>query len=416
MSRTEARRWLFLGLAAFALRAGAAVLTEYKPLFPAYYYNDAVFIEGIAWDMAQTWRSGVMYRSPYSTAQRAHAAALALPYAVVGRRPFVNKLINVFLGSVSVVLLGLAFRSLVSDDAAFAAAALVAAWPSHVFYTSQNFKESPALLFAFGALALLLPSLRLGAKPAPSRVAAGAIFLAFAGLLRSYVLVVLASSLAIGAALACRKIAGRKAAALTLAAALASLALYRGAEFAVFRRLISVPDGLPQVIAPAAGPAVEQPGRAPSPWTPAGIGRRRAASQYSDRAYAVGMGREVGTQIEPDARLETWLDLGLFLPRAAFQVLFMPLPGLYPMDGKLGRWLAAGENVALLLLAAIALPGLLRTRHGPPSAAVLAFFLIMLAGSALLEFDLGSSSRHKLLYLPMLFPFAAEELLRRRRA
>jgi len=416
VSRTEARRWLILGLAAFALRAGAAVVTEYNPLFPAYYYNDAVFVENMAWDMAQTWRSGAMYRSPYSTAQRAHAAALALPYAVVGRRPFVNKLINVLLGSASVVLLGLAFRSLVSDEAAFAAAAFVAAWPSHVFYTSQNFKESPTLLLAFGALALLLPSLRAGAKPALSRVASGAVLLALAGLLRSYVLLVLAACLAIGAAFACRQKEGRKAAAFALAAVLASLALYRGAEFAVFRRLIAVPDGSPQVIAPLARPAVEQTGRVPAPWTPAGIGRRRAASQYSDRAYAVGMGREVGTQIEPDVRLETWLDLGLFLPRAAFQVLFMPLPGLYPMDGKLGRWLAAGENVVLVLLAAAALLGLTRTRLGPPSAAVLVFFLIMTAGSALLEFDLGSTSRHKLLYLPMLFPFAAEELLRRKRA
>lgn len=405
-----------MGLAAFAVRTGAAILTEYKPLFPAYYYNDAVFVERMAWDMAQTWRSGALYRSPYSTAQRAHAAALALPYAVVGRRPFVNKMINVFLGSASVVLLGLAFRSLVSDKAAFAAAAFVAAWPSHVFYTSQNFKESPTLLLAFGALALLLPSLSPGAKPALSRVAAGAFLLALAGLLRSYVLFVLAASLATGAALACRQKAGRKAAGLALAAVLASLALYRGAEFAVFRRLIAVPEGLPQVIAPLSRPAVEATGPAPAPWTPAGIGRRRAASQYSDRAYAVGMGREVGTQIEPDARLETWLDLGLFLPRAAFQVLFMPLPGLYPMDGKLGRWLAAGENVVLLLVAAIAAAALRRTRLGPPSAAALAFFLIMTGGSALLEFDLGSTSRHKLLYLPMLFPFAAEEVLRRKRA
>ena len=36
----------------------------------------------------------------------------------------------------------------------------------------------------------------------------------------------------------------------------------------------------------------------------------------------------------------------------------------------------------------------------------------MAAGAALLEPDLGSATRHKLLYLPMLFPFAVEELLR----
>jgi hypothetical protein len=47
--------------------------------------------------------------------------------------------------------------------------------------------------------------------------------------------------------------------------------------------------------------------------------------------------------------------------------------------------------------------------------ASVADFLAMTAGSALMEFDLGSASRHKLLYLPMLFPFAAEEIIRRRR-
>ena len=32
--------------------------------------------------------------------------------------------------------------------------------------------------------------------------------------------------------------------------------------------------------------------------------------------------------------------------------------------------------------------------------------------AALLEYDLGSAGRHQLMYLPMLFPFAAEEILR----
>ena len=46
-----------------------------------------------------------------------------------------------------------------------------------------------------------------------------------------------------------------------------------------------------------------------------------------------------------------------------------------------------------------------------------AFFAAMAAGASLLEFDLGSAGRHKLLYVPMLFPFAAEQarrLLQRR--
>ena len=82
------------------------------------------------------------------------------------------------------------------------------------------------------------------------------------------------------------------------------------------------------------------------------------------------------------------------------------------MDGKIGRWAAAAENAALLLLALFAAAGAARGRKTPARLGLLAFFAVMTAGSALLEFDLGSAGRHKLLYLPMLFPFAAEETLR----
>lgn len=416
MSRTEARRWLALGLAALVLRAGAALLTEYKPIFPAYYYHDAAFVENIAWDMAQTWRAGHAFRTAYSPAQRVHALMMAVPYYAIGRRPLANKLINAALGAAAAVLLGLAFRALVSPDAAFLAAGLVAVWPSHAFYTSQNFKEAPTLAFAFGGIALLLPSLAPDAKPAPGRAAGALILLCLAGLLRSYVLIVLCAAFSLGALLAVRRGSGRAAALLTLAVVLAAPFVSRTAERYIVERLLATPEGAPSVLPPMATLQADR-GPAPAIWTPAGIGRRRAQGQASDRAYAEkAMGREVATQIEPDARLETWADLGAFLPRAGFQVLFMPLPFFYPMDGKPGRWFAALENVVLLTIAACAILGLARRRPSPAAVAVLAFFLAMAAGSALMEFDLGSASRHKLLYLPMLFPFAAEELLRRRRA
>ena len=402
-----------LGLAAFILRAGVAALTEWKPIFPAYYYHDATFVERMAWDMAETWRSGKAYQSPYSPGQRAHAALLAVPYVAVGRRPLVNKLINSMLGAGAVVLLGLAFRPAFSERAAFGAAALAAAWPSHAFYTSQLFKEAPTLALVYGALALLLPMLEPGAKPAPGRAAAAAALLAAAGLLRAYVPAVLVCALALGVCLALRRASGRAAALFALFALLATPVAYFAAESFMFGRLIAVPKGVPAALPPLA-PLAQGP--VPAPWTPAGLGRRRAQGQASDRAYAHNsMGRDIASQIEPDARLETWLDLARFMPGAAFQVLFMPLPGLYPMQGKAGRWLAALENIFLLALAAAAAAGLARRPLTPARFALLAFFLAMTAGSAIMEFDLGSASRHKLLYLPMLFPFAAEELLSRKR-
>lgn len=416
MSRTELKRWVALGLTAFALRAGIAVLTEYKPLFPDYYYHDAVFVERIAWDMAQTWRNGVAYATSYSPPQRAHAAVLALPYVLIGRHPLVNKLLNSALGAAALALFGLAVRPLFGEKHALTAAALVAVWPSHAFYTSQNFKESPTLFLIYGAFAALTALLASRSKPTLKALVAGGVLLALTGLLRRYVLVVAAASFACGALLRLRDRETRTAGALILLTVLAAPLIYRAPAYLLFERMIRTPPQYAETLPPMA-PIVSENGPAPSRWSPAGISLRRAQGQASDRAYAQkSMGREVSTQILPDARFDTWAGFAWFMARAEWQVLFMPLPGLYPMEGKPGRWAAAAENVLLLLLALSAAAGALRARPSPARTVFLAFFLLMAAGSAAFEFDLGSASRHKLLYFPMLFPFAVEELSRWRRA
>lgn len=405
MSRTDVRRWLLLGAAAFLLRAAAAVVTEFFPMFPAYYYQDAVAAETLAAEWNGARAQGVPFTAALSSPQRAHAALVAAPFLIFGPRRLPAKLLIAALGAASVVLLGLVFLAAAPHNAALLAAGLAAAWPSHVFYTSQNFKEAPVFAFLFGALALLL-------GPVTTARAAGAVaLLLLAGALRPAALSVAFVALTLGAAWAARSRQKRPRAALMACAALAACLLHHGVTTPAVDRLIPLPA--PTEASPSAIPAPSS-----SAWTPAGLSRRRAERQESDRAFALkSAGREIATQIHPDARFSTWLDVALFLPPAAFAVLFQPLPGLYPMDGKLGRRLAACENLLLLLLSALAIRGLLRRREWtPPVVTLLSFFALLTAGSALLEFDLGGAGRHKLLYLPMLFPFAAEELLRRRRA
>lgn len=421
MSRTDGRRWLLLGLAALALRAGAAILTEHRPLFPSYYYHDAAFAERLGSETAVAWSQGLANKLYYSPGQRLHAALIAAPYMLVGRRPLVPKLINSALGAAAVVLLGLAFATAFDRRAAFAAAAAVAVWPSHVFYTSQNFKESYVFVAVFGGLALLVKALE--GRPRATLAAGSFALFMLAGLLRSYLLLILCVAAAAGALWRLAAARGRdRAAALILAGALCAPVLHRTFSSLVFNGLLPMPTIAAQgdvVLFPKTPifvpEAVDLEGRRHHPLSPRGISEFRRLRQYHDRVYAMNVTRrEIATQIFPDARFDSYAGLTVFLPKAAFHVLFMPLPGLYPMDGKLGRVLASAENVLLLLVAALAALGVRSVGLSPSRAALLAFFALMTAGSALLEFDLGSASRHKLLYLPLLFPFAARALLRER--
>jgi hypothetical protein len=146
----------------------------------------------------------------------------------------------------------------------------------------------------------------------------------------------------------------------------------------------------------------------PQGWSPAWITNLRKARQERDDQYSLRkFDREVASQIFRGVEFRTWLDVAAFLPKAAFTVLFMPLPGLYPIEGSLGRTLACAENLAVLAACLLAFLGVWRQGRSPERSALAAFFLIVWMASALTEVDLGSATRHRLLYLPFLLPFAA---------
>ena len=146
------------------------------------------------------------------------------------------------------------------------------------------------------------------------------------------------------------------------------------------------------------------------PYSPRGLSEfRRWRLRYDRENSLLFYKREISTQLFPDERMESWLEVLLFIPKASFHVLFMPLPGLYPLEGKLGRILASLENLGLLAIFVLALISAVRCDLEPRRLGLLLFFALTTAASALLEFDLGGAGRHKLMYLPMLFPFAVEE-------
>ncbi|HXS99793.1 MAG TPA: hypothetical protein VN915_03910 [Elusimicrobiota bacterium] len=425
MSWIKRRPLLAIAALAFAVRAASAVVTEFKPIFPAYYYTDAKSAHEEALAGLAAVRAGQPIALEGNLSHRLHILMTIGVYRALGPSELGIKLFNAAVGAAGIAALAGAFGYLFTPAAALAAGAALALWPSDAFYTSQNLKESPTLALAFIGLLAAFP---LGLRPplaAPRRSALAALLfcsLVGVGLLRSYILLCMAGALIAAFALEARSPELRSRSLRVVAVSALAMALYPVFSHALYAGLQrsgeagtrSAPDNariqpslIPETISDNTRITVYRP------TSPEGLSAFRHTRQFNDRRFAWNAaGREIGTQIFPDVIFHSWLDVLLYLPKGAFYVLFMPLPGLYPMDGKLGRIAAAAENLILLAFACLAAAGFWRGPKNAGRVSLILFFAGMTIGSALLEFDLGSAARHKLLYLPMLFPFAAEELLR----
>lgn len=416
MSRISGRRLLALGALAFLLRGGISYATSVRQIFPDYYYADATALDEWAKETIAARNKGEAGPAVGAPSHRLQIALLTAVYSTFGYSPLAAKFLHAAAGAVSCVLLAAAVAPLFGPACALASGGLLALWPSAVFGSSQIMKDPLVALLAYAALWALLPLLgRARLEGTQARAASGAAALVLAAFFRSYVMLVL--SAAIGAAALWSLKRGSPGARAALAAAILAPALYLGLTRALFNRH---PAGradssmqvnvIPQTYDPSQRRFVV-------PLSPQGITDFRVVRQTEDQKWsAYHSHREIATQIYPNARFNSWLSLAMFVPKASFHVLFMPFPGLYPIDGKLARAGAAMENLFLLFLMAAALAGIRRLPLDPARTALLAVFLFMSVGSALLEFDLGSSTRHKAFYFPLLFPFAAGALLGPRRA
>ena len=403
--------WLALALLAFAVRAGVAILTEHKPIFPSHYYNDARSADSHGSEVAAAWAAGRAHEPSGSPSQRLHAVYLGSLYRAFGHRPLIPKLINCAAAGATIALLYGLFTALFGPGPALASALLVALWPSHIFFTSQNFKESATQLLATFAIA----SAALAGKAARGRLLAGGLALAGVGFLRTLTMLVGELALGLAALVAMRARDGRARALLTVAAlALLHLPLrqylFRG-PLAVSAERSGDPSHETSLIPSSYDHRTQARF---SPLSPRGFSEFRRLRLEADQDYARRSGLRVESQLFPDERFETWLDVALFVPKASFYALFMPLPGLYPLDGKPGRIAAAAENALLLALTVAAALGLRRGPLDSPRALLLLFFLGMAAASGLGELDLGGAARHKTLYLPFVLPFAFYGLAKRR--
>lgn len=398
-------------LLALAARLGVVALTEWRPVFPDYFEADAREHHLVAARMLADRREGRPVEPTLSPAKRVYDYGLAALYHLVGPRPVWARVMNAVLAALAVLLLFHLALLFLPEPGAARFAAFLSLWPSYAYFGGGNTKDPLVFLLLAGSVSTYLSYLRDGAG---SRLAGCAALLVALGLLKTHFVLAVAAGLALPtAALAVFAPPGRRRRLLAaVACAVAAGILYRPVARVLLERWLVAPASM-------RGHAQEELGSVfsyPAPDTrPEGasfsIPRRvqefRDSRQYWSQRHAwATQGRRIETQVLPGARLDGWLDLLLFVPRSAFHVLFMPLPGLYPLDGKLGRWLSALENVGLLALFALAVLRLCRESWELDVLVLVGLFAVLAAASGLFEFDLGGAVRHKPEYLPFILLFA----------
>ncbi|MBI4386428.1 MAG: hypothetical protein HY551_03520 [Elusimicrobia bacterium] len=408
-----------LFLLAFVLRAAAAVVTEYRPLFPRYYYTDAIEHDETAWRMVLAWREGRPAMPTVAPGKRLYDYGAAGVYSLFGRKPLILKFINGFAAALAVLLLYRIALALIPLAGARWFGLFTAVWPSHVYFTSQNTKDAAVILLVALSMdrhAAFLKGAWMGARNQTQAAAlsAACASLLILGLFKNYLLLeygagfVLTCLIALGISGAARPSRYRATLLAGMSACLLTVLVYRSFSQLVFLKVFRAsPDH--------SWLARDDLGVFPSdherksfvPRTPEEITEFRRYRLDLERVYAKRvMDREIGTQLFPDLRLRTWWDVLKFMPKGFFYAFFMPLPGFYDAAGSLGRRLAGMENLAIFILFGVAVARAIGLPKRPEHWLMICFFLATAAATALFEFDLGSASRHKLAYLPSLLIFA----------
>lgn len=411
---TRTQRAMFAVFAgALGLRLAVAAVDARKPLFPSHYYNDERDYLAQAEVVNAGLREGRRLTS-LTPGKELHIVTLAALSRRFGDGPLPGRALNAATAAASAVVWGWVAAALTTPAAGLGAAAFLAFWPSHVFHTSLAGKEGPIGLMLSTVTALFIAGLSSGGFRRQALWAGAAATALALGLLRAYLPSVLAAAGAVAAlAAAAAPAAGRRRAAVVPAA----LWLAAGAAgFKPLKAVLSRPlltEGrvqsrqvLPSLPAP--------PGGAPQGAlsVPARLGAYRNRLHAGARTWSLAQfGAAPDSALFPDEEIATWTDLALFVPRATFYELFMPLPGLYPTQGKPARMLASAEGVALLAVALLAAAGLSRRRWDAPTAFLCAFVAVAAPATAFLEFDLGSASRHRTHFYPFVLPFAAAAAL-----
>jgi hypothetical protein len=143
--RIPVGRILTLG---FAFRATLAVVHGMYPVLPELYSLDAQTYQDQAAVVATAWARGdspEIEASPVSSL--VHVYVLGLLSLVTGTSHLALRAVSAFVGTLSIYYVYLVARQLAGNRSAATIAWLLAAWPSHVFWTSHLFRDAWVFYF-----------------------------------------------------------------------------------------------------------------------------------------------------------------------------------------------------------------------------------------------------------------------------
>jgi hypothetical protein len=116
------------------------------------------------------------------------------------------------------------------------------------------------------------------------------------------------------------------------------------------------------------------------------------------------IGKGAGTAIA-NVTFNSWFDVVRYLPKGFITVIFMPLPGLYPI-ANVFQMVGALENLFVLILFYKSVQGFyLKKNKNNRDYFIIIWVTLIIVYSSIFLPDLGSATRQKIIFLPFLLLF-----------
>jgi hypothetical protein len=466
-----------LMIAAFSIRLLSALFNEFVLLFPEKYYSDAIRYHTFASEISKAWLGLEFSDLVGSFGHLNYARFMAIFFLIFGGSTLLPKIINSFFAALSLYPIWRIASMFAGEKGSKLATLLFAFWPSAIYFTSENLRESLIIFIFFWSFYF---SLRFLETLKPIDLFYAIALSAINGLLRPELMVLTSLGFIL---LGILMITQRKTVFLYILIPV-SLMIFIGwlispiipfgkhfptessgdLEYSVKslkkelesnRKILETatesahPEKVEEIESTLkileeelefAKKSLEEEDLQTTTerlegdkLNSARENLHRLQSKYQGKSFFLkkhfldrGIVKGIisirqniiqGAKEHPDSALfediefNSNFDVIKFIPTTVFHTFFMPLPGLYPLEGKFRLILASIENVFLFFLAVMALRNIFLIERDIKLYYTVLFLLLAMASHSLLEPDLGTALRHKILYLPLILSLACGRFL-----